>query len=599
MKPKFVLLALLSGLASLSFSATFTQADLEKMVRELEAFAPQNPKYKYPIQCEIEDDENVNAYATAIFDKNDEKAKPQAKMVVFTGLVNFVNGDHRIIRAVVAHEICHLSEGHVYSAVPRAEDLNQFWNRAQETEADTSGAILLQRAGYSKKDMIDMLLKLEEIRGRKGGAWFQRLTGTHPDPKARAARLADDPSVMRSLLAFDAGLAFMDRRDFGGAVYAFDKAATLEPKLREAVINAAQSNLMQYHDELSSKLREQWFRVDFGPVLKDPGIGTSKDDMITDQNRRRYAEVMNRLGEASKKLPGNARIAELMAVAQVLEPDGNASAVLKGAAWLADQATRAKDPATKLRFANNAAVGFHRLNQLQRAYEVLINAQQGQRTYNAALAENLGRLQVKGRSRQMEALAADVMYTWLKNSPKEAPNWSVVHANYQAACKALNIPVQQIDAPPMYLTAGISINIGDKMLAALMAFDDAIASFGNPDARIRFDDRYPDVMEVRWQSGAIRAYTQDDQLVRVTSFVPGSTVTIRPTDESVRRSMTLRVGMTKEEFNAILPIELGAETELSDMGKPQDWLYFSPLSLGVLFEGDKVKALTITPISPR
>jgi len=137
------------------------------------------------------------------------------------------------------------------------------------------------------------------------------------------------------------------------------------------------------------------------------------------------------------------------------------------------------------------------------------------------------------------------------------------------------------------------------MLSALMAYDDAVASFGNPDARIRFDDRYPDVMEIRWQAGDIRAYTQDDQLVRVTSYVPGSTVVIRPTDESMRRSMTLRVGMTKAEFNAILPIEIGAETELSDMGKVENWIYFSPLSLGVLFEGDKVKALTITPVSPR
>ncbi len=323
---------MLAGFASLSFSAAFTQADLVKMVRELEAFAPKNAKYLYPIQCEIVDEDNVNAYATAIFDPKNKEAKPQSKMVIFTGLVKFVDGDPRIIRAVVAHEISHLSDGHVYGSTPRANDLSQFWNRAQEGEADKSGAILLQRAGYSKKDMIDMLLKLEEMRGRKGGGWFERLTGTHPDPKARAARLSDDPAVLRSLLAFDAGLAFMDRRDFGAAAYAFDKAAKLEPKLKLAVINGAQSHLMQYYDELSSRLREQWFRVDFGPVLKDPGVGVSKDDMITDQNRRRYAEVIVRLNEASKKLPGDPRISELMAIAQVLEPDGNANAVLKGAA---------------------------------------------------------------------------------------------------------------------------------------------------------------------------------------------------------------------------------------------------------------------------
>jgi hypothetical protein len=129
-----------------------------------------------------------------------------------------------------------------------------------------------------------------------------------------------------------------------------------------------------------------------------------------------------------------------------------------------------------------------------------------------------------------------------------------------------------------------------------MSYDDAVTTFGNPDARVKFDERYPDVMEVRWQSGGIRAYTQDEQLVRITSYVAGTTVTIRPTDESVRESMVLKIGMSKAEFDKILPLEIGQEVELSDMGKAEKWLYFGPLSLGVLFEGDKLKAMTITPV---
>lgn len=596
LKSKIILIPMLAGLATLSVSANFTQADLVKMVRELEAFAPKNAQYLYPIQCEIEEDDNVNAYATAIPNEKDKNAKMQAKMVIYTGLVKFVDGDQRIIRAVVAHEISHLSEGHVYGSVPRANDLGQFWTRAQEGEADKSGAMLLQRAGYSKKDMIDMLLKLEEIRGRKGGQWFERLTGTHPDPKARAARLSDDPAVLRSLLAYDAGLAFMDRRDFGAAVYAFDKAAKLEPKLQAAVINAAQANLMQYYDEISSRVREQWFRVDFGPVLKDPGVSVSKDDAITDQNRRRYAEVIDRLNEASKKLPGNPRIAELMAIAQVLEPGGNASALQKGAAWLADQAKKGSDASMKLRYANNAAVGYHRLEKLQEAYNAMITAQKSTDNYNPSLAENLGRLKVTGRAKETEALACDVMYTYLSNTPKEAPNWPVVHQNYLESCKILKIEAKQIETVPLYLTSSLSMNVGGKMLAVLMSYDDAVTTFGNPDARVKFDDRYPDVMEVRWQSGGIRAYTQDEQLVRITSYVAGTTLTIRPTDESVRSAMVLKIGMSKAEFDKILPIEIGEEVELSDMGKAEKWLYFGPLSLGVLFEGDKLKAMTITPV---
>lgn len=573
----------------------FTQADLEKMVRELEGFATKNDKYKYPIQCEIEQDDEVNAYATAIFDPKDEKAKPQAKMVIFTGLIKLVNGDHRIIRAVVAHEISHLSDGHVYGSTPVARDLNQFWNRAQETEADASGAMLLQRAGYSKQDAIDMLLKLESIRGRKGG-WFGRLTGTHPDPKARAARLSDNPGVLRSLLSFDAGLAFMDRRDFGPAVYAFDKAAAQEPKLTEAVVNAAQANLMQYYDELSSVVRDKWFRPDFGPILKEVGVSVSKDDGITEQNRRRYAEVMTRLEAAMKKVPGNARLAELMAIAHVLEPDGNVATLQKGAAWLNDQIGKARDVPTRMRMASNAAVGYHRQNQLQKAYEALINAQKGNRNYNPALAENLGRLKVTGRAKDVASLSADVMYTWLKNTPKEAANWAVVHKTYTETCAEVGIKAQDIEAPPLYLTSGLSLDINGKVISMLMDTAEATQLLGAPNARVRFDNRYPDVLEIRWQNGDIRAYSQDDQLVRVTSFVPGTTLTIRPTDESVSGNLVIRVGMSKADFEKVLPLSGGAEVNLSDLGKAHKWTYFGPLSLGVLIEGDVVKAVTITPI---
>ncbi len=578
-----------------AWAAEFTQADLEKMVKELEAFAPKNDKYKYPIHCKVVASEDVNAYATADTDESDKDGKPQSEMVVYTGLVKTANGDPRLIRAVVAHEISHLSNGHVMAALPTAKDLNQFWTRAQESEADRSGAVLLQKAGYSKQDMVDMLLMLEKTRGREGN-WFGRLTGTHPDPKARAAAFMDDPHVMKSLLAFDIGLAFLDRRDFGQACIAFNKAADLEPLLTEAVVNSAQSKLMQYYDELGSTVRKTWWRPDFGPVLKDPSVGTAKDDQITDQNRQRYAEVQKQLGEAAKKLKDNWRIAELQAIANVLEPDGKADVVKAGVDWLTAENGKAKDESIKLRLAANAAVGLQRLHDVQGAYQIQVLSQQGTRVFNSALAENLGRVTVTGRSKDLETLSADVLYTWLKNTPKESPNWEMVFKNYEASCKNLNVEPSKIEAAPLYLTSGITIQIGDKQLSVLESVQDALDTLGAPDVRVRFDNRYPDITEVRWQGGDVQAYTGDDQLLRVTSYVAGSYVLMRPVDDTIPTKIKITVGMTEDEFKAILDINQGVERELSNKGQPEKWLYYSPLSLGVLIENGKVKGVTVTPV---
>ena len=107
-------------LTSISFArggthqqATFTVADLQKMVDELSPYLPEDPRFAYPIKCIVEDKNEVNANARIIVDpKAPKDAKPQAKMTVYTGLLTFMK-EMRLVRAVVAHEIAHLSKQHL------------------------------------------------------------------------------------------------------------------------------------------------------------------------------------------------------------------------------------------------------------------------------------------------------------------------------------------------------------------------------------------------------------------------------------------------------------------------------------------------------
>ena len=121
----------------------FTQTDLEKIVGELDKAIPENSAYKYPIKCSIVDKDDVNAYATLTKEDKDLRAT----MVVFTGLVKDMAGDERLIRAVVAHEISHLSLGHALALDPTARDLKNLWTREQEFAADKSGADALVKLG--------------------------------------------------------------------------------------------------------------------------------------------------------------------------------------------------------------------------------------------------------------------------------------------------------------------------------------------------------------------------------------------------------------------------------------------------------------------
>src|SRR3954447_2230383 len=105
------------------------------MVTELDKVIPENPHYKYPIKCSVVDKDEVNAYATLTKEGSDLRST----MVVFSGLVKQIGGDERLIRAVVAHELSHLSLGHALDTNPAARDLKNLWVRQQEFEADRAG----------------------------------------------------------------------------------------------------------------------------------------------------------------------------------------------------------------------------------------------------------------------------------------------------------------------------------------------------------------------------------------------------------------------------------------------------------------------------
>lgn len=585
-----VLQALLLALAVPSQAADFTQADLERIVGELDKVIPHNANYKYPVKCTIENQDKVNAYATLTKEGNDLRAT----MVVFSGIVKRTNGDQRILRAVVAHELSHLSLGHNMDVNPAARDLNNLWGRQQEMEADKYGGDSLVKAGFAKKDMVDMLLFLESLRPRPGD-WLGRLTSDHPDPKARAANVSDSPAALNALVMYDMGLAYTDARNYLPAVKLFEAAASDWPALTDAYTSAAKCSLLFYYDNLPQAVRNDWWRPDFGPMITKPNAPISQAAVITDEDREKWADAMEAIKRAVENNKSSEDAAELMALAQVLEPDAKKDVVQKGIEWFKSHMSSAEG-AVKLRYANNAGVGYQRTGDLQNAYTTVMGAQKGTTVFNSAVGENLGLVKVTGRSKDDEKLAADVLFTWLNRTPKSSPRWNTVKKTFDETCTAAGITPKALEQQPVYLCRVMTLVTSGKEVGIFMPQITMISLLGKPELRVTFTDRFPDMAELRWNNSTVTMFTEKEKVMRVTSYEPGAYIVLKPEDRTVDLNLQIKNGMSRADFNKVISEKGGVQKDLAKGGKVEKWLYFQDLQMGVLFENDVVKGLTVTPV---
>ena len=567
-----------------------SQADLEKIVAELDHVIPESKKLKYPVKCSIIDKDDVNAYAHV----EKESDGLRASMVIFTGLVKQTHGDIRIIRAVVAHELSHLSREHLFDVDPSARDVRNLWTRQQEFEADKYGAEALVKAGYSKKDMVDMLLFLDRDQGR-GGFWLQNLTADHADPKARAAELADNPKALNALVTFDTALAYEDARNHLYAKKLFDYAFLQWPDLKEALVNSAKCSLLFYYDNLPKAVRSNWWRPDFGPLLTNVHAAVPQATEVTDEDRERWRDAIEATKKAVNDSPKSTDALELAALAMVLEPDAKKDVVNAGRDWF-ESNLKAVDKETALRYANNAAVGYQRLGDIAKASETILEAQKGTNKFNSALGENLGLVKSAGRSKDDETLAANVLFTWLSNTPATSPRWPTVKKTFDDICVNVGIAPKDIQQKPGILCRVITLVTSGKELGILLPAGGVVAAIGTPDKRVLFVEKWPDLQEIRWHNEELTIWTEREKVMRITSYEKDAYLLLKPADKSLDTTFKVTVGMSKSEFFAILNESASVLKNLARGGKVDSWNYYPDLNMGVLIDGDKVKAITVTPV---
>lgn len=580
--------------------ATFTVADLQKMVDELKPYLPEDPRFTYPIKCIVEDKPDVNANASIVYDPNAPKdAKPQAKMTVYTGLLTFMK-DIRLVRAVVAHELAHLSKQHLGKGF-KPKDLDLIFTRQQEYDADVTGAIALVKAGYKKEDMVDMLLKLGESSANWPGS--DKILGDHADSARRASAVSSNNMVLRSMVSYTDGEAYLDARKYLLAMQAYDKAASEAPTFYECKYNAALAGLLNYYGEIAVNIVEPWYIPDFGPTLTFPKAN-GKAAVLTDADRKNYATALAHIKLAYDMRPTAFHSLELQGLALVLDPDGKPENIQEGIKSLNDAMTKATTDSQKLRTANNLALGYQRSGDVTKAVRTMLEAQRNTTTYNAYLACNLGQQVPSDEFKGDASKAETVIFTFLSRTSSAARGYKSALANYNSICSKFGFKPREIKDTGIFLCNVLSLTEKGNTVKILDNIDDLITKFGKPQNAYRYSDTFGGMKEFVWDGGNFSVVVDprpagDDfiyEVLRITSYTVGSSFELLPKDSKISMKFTITVGMSVKDFNKVLDIKGGNSKSLVKSGTLEDWTYFSGLNMGVLVKDDKIAGITVAPV---
>jgi len=613
--------------------ADFDQADLERLVAEVMTVAPEYPHYTYPIQCTyltgvtpegLDQDKVLNAYSYA-----DESG--QAYVALYRGLVAACGGDEGEIRAVLAHEVAHLSNGHSVERLGPRRDLVQIYGRQQEREADEHGARYLEALGHPRQDMVDMLHVLQR-QAVSDNSWLTHVSSDHASPMMRALAITGDDELVRAASLFELGTAYMECRRYREAISFFEEAAQASSLCLEAGLNAASAALQDYYDRLPAAVQEEWLRPEFGAHLTDLVLLRGRAIEITDQDAARYLEARRRI-EGSLDLFHDPLQAFLRGTAKVLHPFGDEAELRAGVAEL--RALLALTPSGgwapqdyALRVTNNLAVGLARLGEEEEAARLLCDAMIAAPVYLVSVGENLARLPLDSMAESEALQVLELFHFFLQWSPVDAPG---TRAAGRAAEQLLTRFGKKFETPPvpspLALCSAVTMTIQGHELGLFEPMANVSRTLGElGEARVA-EERFPGLLIARWAGGEVLALVEDGRLVKLTSYLADSSVELRPTRDSGQRAgFRVKVGMSFDEFERLLapsggsagqrmrqvqlvsrishdaPVALKPESSTDEefaamlsTAIDETWNYYPFLNLGLLVEEGVIAGLAVTP----
>ena len=153
--------------------------------------------YQFEWEYAVIKDDRINAFCL-----------PGGKIVVFSGLIDFVRNDDQLA-TVIAHEVAHAVAHHASERIATEHSIRNpltrlAYNRDQESEADHIGAFLMTFAGYDPDEALAFWEQMESASKR--GIHLPEFLSDHPNDAHRFASLKQwVRNAKAGKTAFDAG----------------------------------------------------------------------------------------------------------------------------------------------------------------------------------------------------------------------------------------------------------------------------------------------------------------------------------------------------------------------------------------------------------
>lgn len=499
--PNAVAVALATLVGSVAFVSNVAHAAVsqdqrdmvDRVMQRLLTVVEEPEQYDaWPPQWLVVDEPALNAFATVDRRQRNQNNELRPLVRIYRGLLDeIVEMNEDRLAFVLAHELAHLTCGHVTSEVGDTGVLDAAFTREQELEADRVGMKYVVAAGYSYRDAMGAPQQF--VESDHSYTSFEGIGTDHPSWIERLELLESDElqkQYWRAASSFQTGVFFLRAQNFQAAEFSFRAVTEEFPKCYEAWVNLGYAQLMQYCDALDSDDLEslgigQLIVGGFyermggtrGPVgdiesLWWDAVGsfqralTLKDDLLLAKADLALAYLVHPSGT-----PDLGQAARLYAdVAELLEDE---------------EATANIDPLTRAAMLANAWVGLYHNDESQNAKvlaqieQFLKRAEQRRQTADAAASVRAALDYTRARSlaasgdQANRGEAMELLEDYLAATPTTSAWWSLAYDQYADLAKQLGKPAQAADELRKPRTDDwrivTSVTTGDDIVVSLAA----------------------------------------------------------------------------------------------------------------------------------
>ena len=171
---------------------------------------------------------------------------------------------------------------------------------------------------------------------------------------------------------------------------------------------------------------------------------------------------------------------------------------------------------------------------------------------------------------------------------------------------------RDIDNSHLAYCAVATMTVDGREIGLFESYSEVSDILGTAPEHNLVNERHQALKFAIWGKREIIALTENDRIVKLTSYRPGSRLVLQPARRSsTHQSQEVWVGMSEAELKALLEPAGGDEKLKAEVvrlldrtsfgggkkkpAKPESWLYYPTLNFGVLILDGLVAGITVTP----